>query len=168
MATTLISIAEYLATSYDPECEYIDGILQGRNLGEYDHARLQTVLVAWFLRREREWNIQGVVEQRIVVSLTRVRVPDVTIIDRAQPVGQILIRPPLIVIEVLSPEDTWRRVGERVTDYLDVGVPHIWILDPGPRRAWVATRSGFEETRLLQVARSGIAVPLDELFREFE
>ena len=53
-------------------------------------------------------------------------------------------------------------------DYLDFAIPNVWILDPGPRRAWIATRAGFEEARVLQVPGSGIAVPLDELFREQE
>ena len=42
MATTLISIAEYLASNYDPDRDYVDGILQERHWGEYDHSRLQT------------------------------------------------------------------------------------------------------------------------------
>jgi Uma2 family endonuclease len=168
MATTLISVAEYLAASYSPDREYVDGVLEERYLGQYDHARLQTVLAAWFLRREREWNVRVVVEQRVQVSPTRFRVPDVAVFDRAQSVEQVFTRPPLIVIEVLSPEDTWRRMEERVKDYLDFGVPHVWILDPGPRRAWTATRSGFAETRILEVAGSPIAIPLEELFREGE
>lgn len=47
MATTLISIAEYLRTSYRPDREYIDGVVLERNVGEYDHARLQIVLGSW-------------------------------------------------------------------------------------------------------------------------
>lgn len=50
------------------------------------------------------------------MSPTRFRVPDVTVIDRTQPVEQILTHPPLIVIEVLLPEDTWRRIEQRVVD----------------------------------------------------
>jgi hypothetical protein len=48
MATTLISIAEYLASNYEPDRDYIDGVLEERNLGEYDHGRLQLVLGGWF------------------------------------------------------------------------------------------------------------------------
>ncbi|HWZ34412.1 MAG TPA: hypothetical protein VNX18_23900 [Bryobacteraceae bacterium] len=33
-----ISVAEYLATSYRPDCDYIDGHIEERNLGEWDHA----------------------------------------------------------------------------------------------------------------------------------
>ena len=51
MATsTLISVAEYLSTSYRPDCDYVDGEVQERNLGEYDHANIQAFSIefsAW-------------------------------------------------------------------------------------------------------------------------
>jgi Uma2 family endonuclease len=168
MATTLIPVAEYLAAGYKPDREYIDGVVVERNLGEFDHANLQTALVVWFRNRQREWNIRAVVEQRVQTGPTRFRVPDVTVIDRAQPVEQILTRPPLIVIEVLSPEDTWRRVEEKTSDYLEFGVSHVWILDPATRRAWAATRAGFAEKRILEAAGTPIAVDLNELFDQLE
>ena len=34
---------EYLATSYRPDREYVDGAVVERNLGEHDHSRLQEV-----------------------------------------------------------------------------------------------------------------------------
>jgi len=43
MATTLVSVEEYLSTSYpDGDCEYVDGQIVERNLGEIDHGDLQT------------------------------------------------------------------------------------------------------------------------------
>jgi Uma2 family endonuclease len=169
MATTLVPLAEYLTTSYRPDREYIDGVVKERHLGEYDHARLQLVLGGWFLRREREWNIRVVVEQRVQVSPTRFRVPDVTVIDRAQPMEQILTHPPLLVIEVLSPEDTWVRMEDRIADYLHFGIANVWVLDPKSRHAWTITADGRHEvTAALEVAGSPIRVPLDELFKELE
>ncbi len=41
-ARTLISVEEYLATSYRPDCDYVDGEVVERNLGEWDHSRLQS------------------------------------------------------------------------------------------------------------------------------
>ena len=39
---SLISVAEYLNTSYRPDCDYVNGEVRERNLGEMEHARLQT------------------------------------------------------------------------------------------------------------------------------
>jgi hypothetical protein len=35
---TMVSLDEYLSTVYDPDCEYVDGELIERNMGEIDHA----------------------------------------------------------------------------------------------------------------------------------
>ena len=43
-AATLISVTEYLATSYRPDVDYLDGQLVERNVGEFDHSRLQALL----------------------------------------------------------------------------------------------------------------------------
>jgi len=108
-------------------------------------------------------------EQRIQVKATRFRVPDVTVVDRAQPVEQILTHPPLIVTEVLSRQDTWSRMEERIADYLDFGVANVWVLEPATRRAWTITLEGHRElTTILKAAGSPVAIPLDELFQEFE
>jgi len=164
MATILVSIGEYLATSYRPDREYIDGTIEERNLGEYDHARLQAALVVWFFTREREWSIRAVPELRVQVSPTRFRVPDVTVIDRAQPVEQILTQPPLIVLEVLSPEDTLRKLENRINDYLDFGVEHIWIVDPLGPKAWTATRGQLIDSGpRLEVPGTPIYLALAEL-----
>jgi hypothetical protein len=40
-STTTIPVSEYLVTTYRPDCDYVDGEVQERNLGEYDHARIQ-------------------------------------------------------------------------------------------------------------------------------
>src|ERR1017187_9837216 len=43
MATnTVIPVSEYLRTSYSPDCDYVDGEVQERNMGEQDHSDLQT------------------------------------------------------------------------------------------------------------------------------
>ncbi|HXO32648.1 MAG TPA: Uma2 family endonuclease, partial [Candidatus Acidoferrales bacterium] len=41
--------------------------------------------------------------------------------------------PPLLVIEILSKDDTLRAMRERVDDYVVFGIRHIWLVDPGQR-----------------------------------
>ena len=38
---TLISVEEYLSTSYDPDVEYVDGVLVERNAGDWLHTTVQ-------------------------------------------------------------------------------------------------------------------------------
>jgi len=41
---TAVPLSEYLNTSYRPDCDYLEGELLERNVGEWDHARLQGLL----------------------------------------------------------------------------------------------------------------------------
>ena len=68
------------------------------------------MLLAWFRGHHNDWNLRGRPEQRTRISATRYRVPDVAVIDMSVPVEQILVTPPVAVCEVLSPEDTVRRI----------------------------------------------------------
>jgi len=51
---TQVSVEEYLNTSYSPDCEYLEGKVLERNLGEYEHARLQTRLAAFLFGHEKQ------------------------------------------------------------------------------------------------------------------
>ena len=134
MATsTVIPIAEYLRSSYRPDCDYIDGEVQQRHLGEQDHSDLQVRLIMLLMRPENQSYIRANTELRVQVKATRFRVPDVCVRSRTAPSEQIVRQPPLLCIEVLSPEDTVLKTKERVRDYLDMGVPEVWILDPERR-----------------------------------
>jgi len=163
MATTAVTIEEYLSISYRPDCDYIDGEVQERNLGEFDHARLQTAIAIYFGARRKEWGIRVVVEQRVQVSPTRFRIPDVCVI-LGEPTSQILREPPFICIEILSPEDRVSRMNERVADYLQFGVPYVWVVDPQTREAWRYTHGATVRVSELRTENPAMVVPLEELF----
>ncbi len=165
MATgSLTSIQEYLTTVFRPDCDYVDGIIEERNLGEWDHAKLQGAVSAYLYARRKQWGIHVGVELRVQVSATRFRVPDICVIAGQEPAEQILRTPPFICIEILSPEDRMARVRERVNDYIAFGVPYIWILNPKSREALRCTREGMLEVTELRTADPEIVVPLDALF----
>lgn len=163
MATTAATIEEYLSTSYRPDCDYVDGEVQERNLGEFDHARLQSAILAYFYARRKEWGICTVVEQRVQVSPTRFRVPDVCVVV-GEPTSQIFREPPFVCIEILSPDDRLSRMNDRVNDYLQFGVPYVWILDPSTRKAWRCTPGAMVEVAELRTENPAMTVPLAELF----
>jgi Uma2 family endonuclease len=169
-SATLVSMQEYLATGYRPDRDFVDGELQERNLGELEHSLLQGAIFAWFWARRKEWNILPLVEQRVQVASTRFRVPDVTVLRLDQAREPIITVPPLILIEVLSKDDTLRNMQERVDDYLNFGVQHVWILDPATRRAYICSPTAFQEPEhgALVVPNSPIRLVLSELFAEAE
>jgi Uma2 family endonuclease len=163
-STTSISIAEYLSTNYRPDRDFIDGRVEERNLGEHDHAAVQAALVLWFGQRQNEWHIEVLPEQRMRISPTRFRVPDICLVSLDEPVEQILTRPPLACIEILSPEDTLRRMQQRVDDYRDFGIGNIWVLDPATQKGYDCTSSGFLEATEFSISGTPIRLVLSELF----
>lgn len=165
-----ISVREYLGTSYRPDCEYIDGRIEERNLGEYDHGLLQTLLGYLFMSHRNDWGVQAVTDVRTQVKRSRFRVPDLSVLRADAPREQIITHPPLIVIEILSPEDRLSRFQDRIEDYLVFGVENIWVIDPERREAYTATSSGLHPVRTneLTVPETPIRVVLSELFAELD
>ena len=158
MRATLISVDEYLKASYRPDCEYVDGEVLERNVGEWDHSRLQTLLLKFLLRYEDETSLLVVAEQRVQVKATRFRIPDLTVV-RGKPGEQILTRPPLLCIEVLSPRDSMQSIQERVDDYLAFGVENIWIFNPREKRAYRADKDGVHDEEIeLETAGAEIRI----------
>ncbi len=163
-SAVLISVSEYLSTSYSPDREYIDGEVRERNLGEYDHSRMQGRLHFYLMAREKLWGVKALVEQRVQVKPTRFRVPDVIVIAGPRP-ARIVVRPPLLCIEVLSPEDSMKDMRERVDDYLALGVPDVWVINPIQWRAFHYTPEGMREVKdgILRTANPEISVPMAAL-----
>ena len=163
---TLISVEEYLRTSYRPDCDYVDGEVVERNLGEKDHGKVQKALLLYFAKREKELGLWVIMEQRVQVSATRFRIPDVCV-TLGEPTEQIFTKPPFICVEILSPEDRWPRVQQRINDYLGMGVPYVWVLDPGTKTAYSATpmeRTREITTGVLTTQNPSVVLPLSEIF----
>lgn len=127
---TRVPVEVYLKSSYEPDAEYVDGVIEERSMGEYDHSSWQHAVELWFAQHAREWEIRVRPELRVQVGARSFRVPDVTILDRSLPVEQVITYPPIAVFEVLSPEDTVSRMMAKLDEYEKMGIRTILILDP--------------------------------------
>ena len=157
---TLVSVSEYLATSYRPDRDYIDGQILERKLGEWDHSRLQALVLKYLLRYEDDLGVLAVPEQRVQVAATRFRVPDISVV-RGNPGEQILTRPPLLCVEILSPDDSMSSMQERIDDYLTFGVENIWIVDPRRKKAFWVDKAGIHEAPGAILEAIGAPIRLD-------
>jgi Uma2 family endonuclease len=163
---TQISVCEYLNTTYRPDCDYVDGEVLERNLGEYDHSRPLALVCMYMFNRENDWRIRVVLGQRVQVKPTRFRIPDVCVVLADSPVEPIFRTPPFLCIEILSKDDTFKSITERLDDYLAMGVQNVWAIEPHTRRGYVYNADGFLEAKdgVLRAANSEIAVPLASIF----
>ena len=168
MAThTIIPVSEYLRTEYSPDCDYVDGEVQERNLGEQDHSDLQTQFLHLLTSDSSRTYIRANAEIRVQVSPSRFRVPDVCVRLRSAPSEQIIRTPPLVCIEVLSPEDRVARMQQKVRDYLDMGVREVWVTDPVSRTIAVhsGTTSVEHTSGELTVPETPVKIALADLFK---
>lgn len=163
-SATLLSVEDYLRTSFpDGDREYLEGELLEKNMGEFDHCDIQSTILA-FLRSHYP-NCWSGVEMRNQVKQRRFRVPDVCL-TLNRPTERILTNPPFLVVEVLSPDDRMSEMQERIDDYLEFGVPYVWIVDPLKHKAFVYTSEASREVKdgMLRTADPVIEVPLNALF----
>jgi Uma2 family endonuclease len=140
---TLISLDEYLRTSYRPDCDFIEGEIRERNEGKRKHSYAQGEIVSWFNRRKDIQLLQSLPELRMRVAAGRIRIPDVVVCEVPIPDEEVFTSPPYLCIEVMSPDDTIAAMQDRLDDYLQFGVPNIWGIDPWKHRGWHVTSAGW-------------------------
>jgi Uma2 family endonuclease len=102
-------------------------------------------LIVGELLKRRARGFRVFAEQRVRISAEpRYRIPDICVKALPHRADPILERPDL-VIEILSPDDRPAEVLRKIADYLQAGVPHIWIVDPYQRTVMEADAAGFRE-----------------------
>lgn len=161
--TSPISIEDYLKTAADPDCEYVAGVVEERAVGELDHASWQKALVRWFAEKEREWGIRVYPELRVQTAADRFRVPDLTILGASAPREQIVTQPPVAVFEILSPEDTMTRIREKLTEYGEMRIGAIWLIEPKKRLYFSCHDGQLTPSQVFELPGSGFSVPMDEI-----
>jgi Uma2 family endonuclease len=161
----LVSEIEYLQTVYEPDCEFIDGEVIERNVGEYPHSRLQGAIYSYFRRRRKKWGLLPIIEQRVQIRPGKFRIPDICVVQGPEPDERILTKPPLIWIEVLSSKDKPVRVNRKVQEVIAFGCAYVWVIDPETLESYVVTReSQYELTDgMFRIEELGVEVPLGQL-----
>jgi len=157
-----MSVEEYLRTSFEgADCDYVDGEVLERNMGEALHGDLQLWL--GLTLRGLPLRLRVIPEIRVQITENRFRVADVAAWLQGAPVGRgIPSTPPFLAIEILSPSDRTTRVVPRIADYLQVGVQWAWLIDPYEGNALIYSQSDptGKLTDVLYTADPRIEIPL--------
>jgi Uma2 family endonuclease len=90
------------------------------------------------------------------------------VILRPGPQPDVLTQPPLLVIEILSPDDTYSDLQERCREYAKMGVATVWIVDPKTRSGRMCIAAEWIEAERLEVAGTPIHVHLTGLFSQID
>jgi len=158
---TLIPLEEYLNTSYDPDVEYVDGVLVERNVGDWLHSLIQRNIIVAFTNKYPR--IYAVPELRSRTRPTRYRLPDVCVL-LAPPTTKYLLDSAFIAIEILSEGDRMTEVLEKLEEYAAIGTPHIWLIDPRLRQMFTFHQNTLAEVKILSTPEPRLELTRDEVF----
>jgi Uma2 family endonuclease len=161
----VVSVEEYLRTSYDPDVEFVDGVLVERNVGEWLHSRAQSNIVCAIARKHPHLKVvSGLLSQ---TATARYRIPDITVLLQA-PQTEYLLDPAFIAVEVLSEDDVMSRVIAKLKEYAAKGVPNVWLIDPRERLMWVYRPPALVEIEgdTISTADNSIELSRHEIFAD--
>lgn len=157
-----------------PYREFWRGEVREKMPPSFAHSFLQSELA----RRLGNWAAERaggyvVTEQRCVLRARdrqEVLLPDVAWFPHDSfetiPEGAVEV-PPRLAVEILSPDDSYARMEERVQFYLEAGVVSVWVVDPrvGSVVAWTPGEPPRVVDDLLSdTALPGLSIPLKDLF----
>ena len=163
-AQTLVSVEEYLHTVFDgSDREYLDGEIVERNVGNKSHGRAQGRFIYLLSQLEKTTGIFVIPELRHKVTQTRYRIPDVAVFAK-EPLSEVPDHPPLVAIEVLSPDDRIGYVVPKLDEYQRWGVQHIWLADPEDRKLLVYGCDGLHEVEQLELPDFGVVLSKNDIF----
>ncbi len=159
-----VSVEEYLATSYKPACEYLDGVLRQKPLPTRKHGLLQRRLGQLIDIGFPDFESESEVTVRIAEG--KYYIPDVIAQRRDHIQDPYPTEPVALCIEILSPDDHMSEVLAKCEEYHAWGVPTAWILDPDEEQAW-EYRAGQRPKEIPpdgSLTAEGIAIPLADAF----
>lgn len=165
MATkAALSEEEYLRTSYSGvDREFCDGELMERSVPEYSHGTLQGEFYSFFRPFRKDRKLFPSVETRIHLRPGRYVIPDVCVFWPHEPTAEIPESLPLVVIEVLSPDDRMSDVIAKLREYHEAGIAHVWLADPKLRCLYLYS-DGLHEVTTARIPEVDLELRFAELF----
>lgn len=163
-AHTQISVEEYLRTSFDgTDQEYLDGETVERGMPNKPHSKAQARLIGWVLGLDEKLSLCCLPELRMRVGEKRYRVVDIAVFS-GEPVEDVPSSPPLVAIEILSPDDRFGEVLAKLEEYRTWGVAHVWFVDSMSHKIYVYT-AGLSEVPAFRLPEYGVEIAAHEIFR---
>src|ERR1700694_3893018 len=154
MASRLqVAPEEYLATSFDgTDREYVRGEIVERSMPTFPHGEMQVELGFRFRQLRGSHHLFACSETRMCLAPDLYRIPDIAVFAESKPDEAVPSHPPLVAIEIISPDDRYSEMLEKLEEYQQWGVAHIWVIDPHRR-----TLAAYEDGALRTVPK--LALP---------
>jgi Uma2 family endonuclease len=140
---SMVSVEEYLRSDYEPECEYLDGVVEPKSSSDFEHSRLQQLLCALLGGYEAKFDFLVNPEFRLRIQPGRFRVPDISVLARRPAGSAFADEPPLLTIEILSKDEPLSKLRDKLADHRRMGVRTVLVADPHRREVYTVGADGL-------------------------
>jgi Uma2 family endonuclease len=164
----LISPEQYLATHYEREPEYVRGELKEKPMPDRLHRRIQVLLGVLLNSLSSVHRLSAESEVRCRLAPDVYRLPDVALFDLRKHFDLLPTEPPLLVIEIVSTDERYTELLEKLLDYETWGVPRIWLVNPWNRQLAVWKDGTMRTVDALTLPEYGFEVRMDQLLEGIE
>lgn len=181
LETTLVTAEEFKSLKFDGPCELIRGEVRPMNPPKPSHGlvcgTISGLLWAWNEKQRLGYllsNDSGLLTRR---NSDSVRGPDVAWISKKRLPDRDSLKdwlqvPPEVCVEVISLNDRWSEITDKLADYLQFGIDEVWIADAELQQLLVYTQDKSPRTLradddLTSPALPGFQCQISELFRDF-
>ena len=134
-----------------PDVEFVRGEIVARAMPDLVHSGVQKRLIVIFSALEDRHRVFAFPELRLQLAADLFRVPDIAIFAGAPPSQLVPDRPPLCVVEIVSRDDRYTELLQKLDEYHGWGVQHVWVVDP-----WLERLSIYDGSGLRQAAEVGL------------
>jgi Uma2 family endonuclease len=161
---TLISEEEYLSTPYEsPAPDYVLGELVERSMPNLSHSKAQRRIMALIETLAHKAPLFGFPELRLPVGEGKYRIADLVVFAGKEPLEELPRELPLVVIEIVSPDDRLDDILSKLSDYKARGIRHIWPVDPGMKSGFVFEEGGLRSVQAFDLPEFAVQLRLDEI-----
>lgn len=173
----LVTGEDLLAMGDIGPCELIEGRIVVMTPAGGEHGAIEfnlgSELSSFVRQRNRGWVMGGETGIYIRRRPDTVRGADIAFVPLqrlAKPTKGFLEVAPELVVEIMSPDDRWQAMREKLADYFSIGVDRVWVVEPRNRKVLVFSSTidveEYDEGDTLrgEGALEGFAIQVGDLF----
>ena len=153
----LLTPEQYLSTHYEREPEYVHGELVEKSLPTRKHSRVQHRLSVLLDRVG-----YCCPELRVKLAADLYRVPDFALYE-SDPAMELPDFPPVLIVEVKSPDDRPADALQKFVEYKTWGVHELWYVDPETEKLYVFD-GALREVDRLSLPQFNLTIAAADLF----
>jgi Uma2 family endonuclease len=165
MATkTQVRAGDYLRMTFEHDAEFVHGEIVERPMPDYIHGRIEILLGIEFGKVDSALRLNACAEVRMRLASDVYRIPDVAVFVGDPSNKQVPDTPPLVVIEILSKDDRYLDLMEKLEEFRQWGIPHIWVIDPSAQKFSIYSELGLHNVSSFALPEYSFQLTPAELF----